>query len=165
MTDLFCNHSTCQCAFVRTLASLGKVVLLSEYSSDSGGEARHNYTKTSEPATHTFQTRQRRRTFDVPRGSRQPRADARPRTAKDRPRPIDGLQAPARSVRLVRPARDRRARPDRGPFSTTSLSLRTLPRSPTKIKNSKKNNLPRNSKSLLSRTSTRPTCSHTSSEF
>ena len=163
----FWDYSACLCASVRTLESLGKVFLLSECSSDSGSEARHNYIKTDELTAHTFQTRGRRRTFTAPRGSRQPQAGDRFAPPKDRPRPADGLQAAARHVRLVRPARDRRARPDRGPFFQlrTSLSLRTLPRSPITIKNLKTKNPFWNPKSPHPRTSTRPTSSRASSEF
>ena len=79
--------------------------------------------KTDELTAHTFQTQGRRRTFTAPRGSRQPHAAAARAPQKDRPRPAEGLQAAARLVQLVRPTRDRRARPDRGPSSKYELEL------------------------------------------
>ena len=74
------------------------------------------------------------------------------------------LQTAARRVRLQRPTRDRRTRPDCSP-STTSLNLRTFPRPRSTNKDPKKMNPFRSPKSSHPRTSNRPTSSRTSSEF
>ena len=110
--------STCLRASVLNFDPLGIVFFFSNTLRILGAE--HGITSKDRRAdththTHTFQTRGRRRTFTAPRGSRQPHADATRAPQKDRP--AGGwVPAAARRVRLERPARDRRARPDRGPL-------------------------------------------------
>ena len=107
--------STCLCASVLNLDPLGIVFFFLNTLRTLGAE--HGITSKDRRADSThFSYAGAQANFHRAPWLKTTARGRNPRATKGPARPVDGLQTAARRVRLVRPARDRRARPDRGPL-------------------------------------------------